>query len=128
MVRGLSAAASAMLAFNLSPARAADLFPDRGLATSPAPRLWFAQAATPAAGVFHGFGVVMAIDAASRALTLDHEEIKGLMPAMEMMYRVQSPDLSRGLGVGDRIAVDLDAASYTIVAVERLTRGDAKSK
>jgi Copper binding periplasmic protein CusF len=40
-------------------------------------------------GIFRGV-FIKAIDPRSGALTLAHEEIKGLMPAMEMMYRVKS--------------------------------------
>ena len=116
-------AAFAALALHLSSAEAA-LRTDRGL--SIAPNRWRVQAETAATGIFHGVGVVTAIDAASGALTLDHEDILGLMPAMVMMYRVQSPDLSRGLGVGDRIAFDVDGKTYTIVGVKRLGQGDTR--
>jgi Cu/Ag efflux protein CusF len=92
------------------------------------PDLWRVQAETAATGVFHGVGVVTAIDAASGALTLDHEEIKGLMPAMVMMYRVEARDISEGLGVGDRISFDLDAKSYTIVGVKRLGKASGAIK
>jgi len=77
---------------------------------------------TAARGVFHGVGVVTAIDAATGALTLDHEDIKGLMPAMIMMYRVASPTLSKGLRAGDKIAFDIDAKRYTITRVRLLRR------
>ena len=112
-------AAFASLALHLSSAEAAPRT-DRGL--SIAPNRWRVQAETAATGIFHGVG----IDAASGALTLDHEDILGLMPAMVMMYRVQSPDLSRGLGVGDRIAFDVDGKTYTIVGVKRLGQGDIR--
>ncbi len=72
---------------------------------------------TAATGVFHGVGVVKAIDAATGALTLDHEEIKGFMAAMEMMYRVKAREVSDGLHVGDRVAFDIDAEHYAIVGV-----------
>jgi Cu/Ag efflux protein CusF len=75
---------------------------------------------TDATGIFHGVGVVTAIDAATGALTLDHEDIVGLMPAMIMMYRVKSREVARGLSVGDKVAFDLDAKSYTILNVQRL--------
>src|SRR5208282_2153815 len=77
---------------------------------------------TAATGIFHGVGVVKAIDAATGALTLDHEEIKGFMAAMEMMYRIKPPELSAGLRVGDKIAFDIDAAPYTIVGVKIIER------
>lgn len=114
-------AALAALISSVAPGKAS-ISPDLGLSTGPAPNLWRAQAENPATGVFHGVGVVTAIDAASGALTIDHDEIKGLMAAMEMMYRVKSRDISEGLGVGDRIAFDVDG-TYTIVGVKRLSRG-----
>jgi Cu/Ag efflux protein CusF len=115
-------AAFAALALHPSSAGAA-LRTDCGL--SIAPNRW-RVAETAATGIFHGVGVVTAIDSASGALTVDHEDILGLMPAMVMMYRVQSPDLSRGLGVGDRIAFDVDGKTYTIVGVKRLGQGDIR--
>ena len=42
-----------------------------------------------AKGVFHGVGVVTAVDNAKGWLTLDHKAIAGFMGAMEMMYRVE---------------------------------------
>ena len=114
-------AALAAMISSLAPGKAS-ISPDLDLSTGPAPNLWRAQAENPATGVFHGVGVVTAIDAASGALTIDHDEIKGLMAAMEMMYRVKSRDISEGLGVGDRIAFDVDG-TYTIVGVKRLSRG-----
>jgi Cu/Ag efflux protein CusF len=121
--RGVALAA---LVSSLAPGQAA-ISPDLGLSAGPAPNLWRAQAEPAVTGVFHGVGVVTAIDAASGALTLDHDEIKGLMGAMEMMYRVKSRDISDGLGVGDRIAFDVDG-TYTIVGVKRLSRGDGANK
>ena len=66
---------------------------DRRFLGGPAIGIAPAQAQeTAATGIFHGVGVVKAIDAATGALTLDHEEIKGFMAAMEMMYRVGRPN------------------------------------
>lgn len=72
---------------------------------------------TAATGVLHGVGVVKAIDAATGWLTLDHEEIKGFMDAMEMMYTAEPRDLGAKLHVGDRVAFDIDAERVTIVGV-----------
>ncbi len=88
------------------------------------PGQWIASAQeTAAKGIFHGVGIVTEIDAKTGALTLDHEDIKCLMPAMIMMYRVASPDLSKGLRNGDKVAFDIDAGRYTITAVKLLQRG-----
>jgi Cu/Ag efflux protein CusF len=73
-------------------------------------------------GFFRGVGVVTAIDPSTGALTLDHEEIKGLMPAMVMMYRVNSRALSEGLHPGDKIEFGLEAQSYTIRDVKVIER------
>jgi Cu/Ag efflux protein CusF len=80
------------------------------------PRAVLAQVEThEPTGIFLGVGIIKAIDPRSGALTLAHEEIKGLMPAMEMMYRVKSRALSEGLREGDKIDFTLDAKSYTIL-------------
>jgi Cu/Ag efflux protein CusF len=73
-------------------------------------------------GLFHGVGVVTAIDPATGSLTLDHEEIKGLMPAMEMMYRLDPRSLSDGLRTGDKVEFAVDAKTYTIRGVKLIER------
>ena len=77
---------------------------------------------TGAEGIFYGRGLVKAVEPGTGWVTLAHNDIMGCMPAMEMMYRVKSPDLARGLKVGDRIGFDLDGKSYTILAVTPLSR------
>ena len=42
------------------------------------------------------------------------------MCAMEMMFQVKSPDLSKNLHPGDVIDFKIDAARYTIVDVKRV--------
>ncbi len=74
--------------------------------------------ATAATGVRHGVGVVKAIGASTGWLTLDHEEIKGFMAAMEMMYSVEPRELSASLRVGDRVAFDIDAEHLIVVGVK----------
>lgn len=69
-------------------------------------------------GIFAGHGVVEAVQSGTGALTLDHDDIKGFMPAMEMMYRVKTPDLSKNLRPGDVIDFKIDAAKYLIVDVK----------
>ena len=71
-----------------------------------------------ASGLFEGRGVVKAVQPATGALTVAHDDIKGFMPAMEMMYRVRSPDLTKGLQPGDVIDFTIDAAKYLIVDVK----------
>ena len=73
-----------------------------------------------ASGVFHGVGIVTAVDSAKGWLTLDHKAIDGFMGAMEMMYRVEPPRLTAGLRIGARVAFDIDAGRYAIVGVQTL--------
>ena len=73
---------------------------------------------TTQASHFHGHGIVKAIQPGTGALTLDHDDIKGFMPAMEMMYRVRSTDLSKDLALGDTIDFTIDAAKDDITEVK----------
>lgn len=67
--------------------------------------------------IFHGFGVVTAVDAASGTLTLDHGDIPGLMDAMEMAYKVRPVSLTQHLKKGDKIAFGVDGKTLTIVEI-----------
>ena len=78
-----------------------------------------AQEAT--SGIFEGHGVVKAVAPGTGWLTIAHDEIKGFMPAMQMMYKVKSPDLSKDLHPGDKIEFKIDAAKYVIVEVKRVS-------
>jgi Cu/Ag efflux protein CusF len=91
---------------------------DRSEAILPEGAICHAQLETDAQGVFHGVGIVKQIEAVSGALTLDHEDIVGLMPAMEMMYRVKTPEVSQGLKVGDRVEFEVEGKNYTILSVK----------
>jgi len=66
-------------------------------------------------GLFHGHGIIRAIQPGTGVLTLDHDDIKGFMPAMEMMYRVRSPEVSKDLRPGDTVDFTIDAAKDDII-------------
>ena len=72
-------------------------------------------------GVFAGHGRVEAVQAKTGVLTIKHGDIKGFMPAMEMMYKVKRPELSKDLRPGDVIDFKIDASNYTIVEVKVAT-------
>lgn len=61
----------------------------------------------PAAAIqpntYQGVGVVKALDPKTPAIEIDHEEIVGLMPAMQMEFPVTDVALLSGLAVNDRI-------------------------
>ena len=55
------------------------------------------------ARTFKGVGVVTFIDLEQVAVELDHEEIKGLMPAMKMMFFVRDKPQLEVLQIGDKV-------------------------
>lgn len=61
----------------------------------------------PAAAVqpnsFQGVGVVKGLNPKAPAIEIDHEEIVGLMPAMQMEFPVTDVAMLDGLAVNDRI-------------------------
>jgi Cu/Ag efflux protein CusF len=46
----------------------------------------------------------------------------GCMPAMEMMFRVRAPEVSRGLRPGDTIDFSLDGGDYVILDAKLVSR------
>jgi Cu/Ag efflux protein CusF len=61
-----------------------------------------------------GFGVVTDINDETGSLTVNHEDIPGLMPKMEMLFRVDPPSLSKGVRPGDRIQFLVEAKTFKI--------------
>lgn len=76
--------------------------------------------AAPAAQRFQGQGTVVTVDAEKGAVTLDHGEIKGLMPPMVMEFVVDAREALRGLQPGDSVRFILRPKGLT-VAIEDLT-------
>ena len=71
----------------------------------------------PAAAVqtntYHGAGVVKAIftNPKAPAIEIDHGDIDGLMPAMQMEFPVTDPKLLNGIAVNDQIDFTIEAAA-----------------
>ena len=74
-----------------------------------------------------GTGTVKAVHPELRQLVLDHDEIEGLMPAMEMNFDVAAAALLDGLAPGDRVRfrLSVEDGRYRIVSVEKLAGGEA---
>jgi Cu/Ag efflux protein CusF len=68
-------------------------------------------------------GVVTAL-APAGTLTVSHEPIEGLMPAMEMTFSVKPPALANGVRAGDKIEFSVDGKTFTIVGLT--VRGHSK--
>jgi Cu/Ag efflux protein CusF len=52
---------------------------------------------------YYGTGVIKIINLKEGWIEIDHEEIKGLMPAMEMEFWVKNVSLLHSVSVGDRV-------------------------
>jgi protein SCO1/2 len=66
-------------------------------------------------------GKVIAVDPSRPAVKLDHEEIPGLMKAMEMEYSVENAKVLEGISVGDQVQghLKVDAGNYIVTDLEK---------
>lgn len=64
--------------------------------------------------LFQGVGFVTAINPATGSLTINHEEIVGLMPPMEMVFQVERPTSSEGVKLGDKVEFRIEGKTYRI--------------
>jgi len=79
------------------------------------------KAKTAAAQQYDIRGKVVAVDPAKPAVTLDHEDIPGLMKAMQMEFKVEDPKLLEGMNVGDQVQGRLKKgeSGYVITQLEK---------
>jgi Cu/Ag efflux protein CusF len=115
-------AAAAAVAFHLDGAAA--FSPGAGAITR-VPRREFrlAQAQGQPNELFRGVGVVTAVNPATGSLTINHQEIVGLMPPMEMLFHVDPPTLSEGVKPGDKIEFQVEGKTYKIRGINVLEHG-----
>jgi protein SCO1/2 len=66
---------------------------------------------------FEGVGRVIAIDVKNATVTLDHEAIPGLMPAMRMRFTVERRADLDGLKKGDAVRFSLGSRGDELVIV-----------
>jgi Cu/Ag efflux protein CusF len=76
-------------------------------ADTPAPT---GPAAAVATNSYKGVGVVKSINLKDRAIEIDHGDIEGLMPAMQMEFPVTDASLLNGIAVNDNIDFTIEAA------------------
>ena len=72
-------------------------------------------------GVYDIKGTVVTLDTAKKAVELDHEEIPGIMAAMDMAYAVADPKLLAGLKLGDTVLgkLKVESGNYTITSLAK---------
>jgi Cu/Ag efflux protein CusF len=69
-----------------------------------------------------GVGTVKSIDLKLPAIEIDHEDIKGLMPAMQMQFHVKDKALLAGLATEDRISFTIEngVGGLKVIAIHKL--------
>jgi len=65
-------------------------------------------AAAVATTTYEGEGKVVSLQPKGPSIEIDHQEIKGLMPAMTMQFYVKDKSMLEGLKPGDLIAFSMD--------------------
>lgn len=81
--------------------------------------------AGPAAAVqstaYSGVGTVKALNRKAPSIEIDHGDIEGLMPAMQMEFQVTDPELLNGLAVNDRIdfTIENGAGGLKVTAIKK---------
>jgi Cu/Ag efflux protein CusF len=81
--------------------------PANSQTNAPAPT---GSAAAVATNFYKGVGVVKNISLKPPEIEIDHGDIEGLMPAMQMDFPVTDPNLLNGIAVNDRIDFTIEAA------------------
>ncbi|HEX7957146.1 MAG TPA: copper-binding protein [Pyrinomonadaceae bacterium] len=77
-----------------------------------------AQRTRAAVGTYSGVGVVRLINIAEGWVEIDHEEIEGLMPAMQMEWSVKDRAMLKSVRVGDRVNFKVQDDNGTEVVIE----------
>jgi Cu/Ag efflux protein CusF len=75
----------------------------------------------PAAKEYPIKGTVVAVNPDKPSVKLDHEDIPGLMQAMQMEFRVADKSLLEAIKVGDQVQGQLkkDDSGYVITRLEK---------
>lgn len=67
---------------------------------------------------YKGVGVVKRLDPRLPAIEIDHEDIEGLMPGMQMEFPVTDAALLSGLAVNDRIDFTLESNAGVMKVID----------
>ena len=82
----------------------------------------------PEARQYEVRGQILSVDANRREVLVDHEDIKGFMPAMTMQYKVNDPSLLEGKKPGDLFTATLVVEEVNGYLSQLTTTGHAPIK
>jgi Cu/Ag efflux protein CusF len=70
----------------------------------------------------HATGTVTALDMKASTVEIDHGDIEGLMPAMQMDFSVKNAAVLNGIAVGDRIEFEVtnSVGGIQVTAIKKL--------
>ena len=71
---------------------------------------------------FDAQGTIVSVDPGKRLMTIDHGDIKGVMPPMTMTFPVQSPALFTGVTPGDRVQFTLERSPQGLALIALTTQ------
>ena len=74
--------------------------------------------------VYQGIGLVEEVQKETATVQINHEEIKGLMPAMSMPYRVKDKALLDLVKPGDKVDFTVEDGSSGIFLIEIKKAGE----
>lgn len=85
------------------------------------PNVPLGPAAATQTTTYQAVGVVKGLKPETPSIDIDHEEIKGLMPAMQMEFFVSDKSLLDGLTTGDKIdfTVEYAVGGLKVVAIKK---------
>ena len=71
---------------------------------------------------YHATGTVTALDLKASTVEIDHGDIEGLMPAMQMDFSVKNAAVLNGIAVGDRIEFEVtnSVGGIQVTAIKKL--------
>src|SRR5215467_9071451 len=81
--------------------------------------------AGPAAAVqtnsYHGVGVVKSVNPKAPSIEIDHQDIEGLMPGMQMEFPVTDASILNGIAVNDHIdfTIENNAGAMRVTAIKK---------
>jgi len=72
--------------------------------------------------IHHATGTVTALDSKASTIEIDHGDIEGLMPAMQMDFSVKNAAVLNGIAVGDRIEFEVtnSVGGIQVTAIKKL--------
>ena len=69
--------------------------------------------------IFHGRGRITGLDAGAGFVTIAHEDIPGLMDAMEMQFQATPAESLQGLKVGDTVDFSIEGKTYKLLEIAK---------